>query len=544
MYLNSPFIAISQMINPVKKTIMSDNSSATFYDLSSTKLDFQGTLIHQADPFQELELTIQLAPPQTTTPDLAMQNKEHQAIFEHPLKRTYLDHKELATLFGATSEVMEAVKGFYSKQNLKITSSNALARTITVKGNIASIDKAFQTSIGVYQCPNQFVFLAYQGLLKIPTELHGMIQNVTGITTLLKSEYRMPTSPEDETLLKAKSAPKGFTAQQLAKAYNYPENLTGKGQTIGIVELGGVYKKSDVQKYFKLMKLKVPKIIEVGTPIDDSNLLNNSEVTLDLQVAGTIAPAATLVIYYANTIAEAMALAIQDTKNKPTVISISWAGSEFNYNSAQIAQLNEVFYQAALLGITVLGASGDHGGKNSKQFPNVSIPSSSPLVIGCGGTTITLNDDDSIDTEVVWSQSNGTIGSGGGFSNLYPLPNYQHSAVVSYPYKTNSRGVPDMSANADAVNGYRVVFNGIEMAIGGTSASTPMIAGLFALFNESLGSQLGFVNPWLYQFIGEGFRHITEGNNGVYQAAAPWSPTAGMGSPNGQKLLELFKAGA
>ena len=58
---------------------------------------------------------------------------------------------------------------------------------------------------------------------------------------------------------------------------------------------------------------------------------------------------------------EAMQLAIQDTKNKPDIMSISWAGSEYNYTPLQVSQLNELFYEAALLGITVLAASGDHG---------------------------------------------------------------------------------------------------------------------------------------------------------------------------------------
>ena len=81
------------------------------------------------------------------------------------------------------------------------------------------------------------------------------------------------------------------------------------------------------------------------------------------------------------------------------------------------------------------------------------------------------------------------------------------------------------------------------MPIGGTSASTPLIAGLIALMNESLGYRLGFINTYLYQFAGqEAFFQVVNGNNGYFPAARYWSPAAGLGSPNGVNLLECFQA--
>ncbi len=519
-------------------------STPQSYPVAATKLDFQGTLIHQPDPFQELELLIQLSRPTQTQPSQGMMSREQKTIYLPSHQRDYLSHDELADLVGASEASVTLLTEFLEKFEIKVVKTDLLARTVRVKGMIAAINKAFQVQIGVYQGPNRFVFLAYHDMLKVPANLISVVQNVTGITTLLKSEYRIPSDPEEEGDLQG-STPKGYTALQLAEAYKFPINkFKGKGQVIGIIELGGVYKKSDITTYFKKLGIKAPKIIEVGTPIDDSNLLNNSEVTLDLQVAGTVAPEATLVVYYGNTIAEAMKLAVQDTKNKPSVISISWAGSEYNYSKFQLNQLNEIFYEAALLGITVIAASGDSGGLNGKKFPNVNIPASNPLVLGCGGTNVTLNSDNSIKSEVVWNQNNGQIGSGGGYSHVYPLPAFQHAAVAAYPYaQGTTRGVPDVSANADGTNGYRVVFNGMDVVIGGTSAATPLVAGLIALINESLGYRLGFINTSIYQFAHEdAFFNITEGNNGVYHAAPGWSPATGLGTPNGQKLLELFTA--
>jgi kumamolisin len=172
----------------------------------------------------------------------------------------------------------------------------------------------------------------------------------------------------------------------------------------------------------------------------------------------------------------------------------------------------------------------------------VSLPSSNPLVLGCGGTIDTLADGH-LQSQVVWNEASGQDASGGGYSMLYPQPYYQYRAVGKYPYqKSTMRGVPDVAADASGVQGYRVVFNGQDVVIGGTSAATPFTAALLTLISQQLGYRLGFLSSVLYGFAGsEAFRPITEGNNQLYNAAPYWNPCTGLGSLVGEQLLQLLQ---
>jgi kumamolisin len=522
-------------------------SDQKFVPIVDSKLNFQGTEIHQANPLQDIEIVVHFNPPNDTNLQKELYQKGTKTVTEVPSKRNYLTRKELESYVGIQDKALKAVSDYFISQGFKKGAINRLSKTASFKGNIALVDRALKVQIGVYQGPNRFVFLAYKGYLSVPVDIANYIDNITGITELLKSEYRIPSYTEnaEDAVDTLKAVPqKGYKTEQLMKAYSFPTDASGKGECMAIIELGGMYKQSDLEEYFKLRGLKTPKIEIVGTPIDDSNLLNNSEVTIDIQIAGTVAPGAKLVVYYANTILEAMRLIIADTKNKPSVISCSWAGSEYNYSASEIRELNQVFFEAACLGITVIAASGDHGAYNSKTFLNVSIPSSHPLIIGCGGTTPVLSDNDEIKSDQVWNQENGKIGSGGGFSGLYPAPQYQYAALAKYPFaKGHTRGVPDLAVSSNGEGGYAIVFNGMQVPISGTSAGTPLIAGLICLLNEKLGYKLGFINTYLYQAAGtKAFLPILKGNNGYYTAANYWSPATGLGSPVGEKLLEQFKA--
>jgi kumamolisin len=63
-------------------------------------------------------------------------------------------------------------------------------------------------------------------------------------------------------------------------------------------------------------------------------------------------------------------------------------------------------------------------------------------------------------------------------------------------------------------------------------------AGLFALINQSLGANVGYVNPLLYTAKEEAtFHDITSGNNDGYSAGPGWDACTGLGSPDGTALL-------
>jgi kumamolisin len=267
---------------------------------------------------------------------------------------------------------------------------------------------------------------------------------------------------------------------------------------------------------------------------------------LDIEVAGAIAPGAKIVVYFApNTDAgflDAIAAAIHDTTNKPSVISISWGGPEANWTAQAMTAFDQAFQAAAAMGITVCVASGDNGSDDGvgDGADHVDFPASSPFALACGGTNLRASDT-SITQEKVWNEGPGNGATGGGVSGFFALPPYQEGLQVR---KTSGatqalamRGVPDVCGDADPATGYDVRVDGQNTVIGGTSAVAPLWAGLIARINAAKARRAGFINPHLY-VNASALHDITQGNNGDFAAETGWDACTGLGSPNGQKVAD------
>ena len=202
---------------------------------------------------------------------------------------------------------------------------------------------------------------------------------------------------------------------------------------------------------------------------------------LDIEVVGSVAPGAQIVLYFAKDASDqgfldALTAAVMDPNNDLTAISISWGGPEGGKgqdNAAQATQqfqdnFDQALQSAAHLGITVCVASGDSGSANyAADNPNwdggahVDFPASSPHALACGGTRITVAGS-SITDEVVWHPGPNS-GTGGGVSRYFDLPSFQANAGVPNavnPAGPVMRGVPDVSGDAASESGYRVLCDG------------------------------------------------------------------------------------
>jgi tripeptidyl-peptidase-1 len=142
--------------------------------------------------------------------------------------------------------------------------------------------------------------------------------------------------------------------------------------------------------------------------------------------------------------------------------------------------------------------------------------------------------------------------SAGGFSNVFPIPEWQASVVESYLstlgntnaglFNASGRGFPDIAAyGANA----QIFVGGAQTPVFGTSISSPIFASVIALVNDKLLEAgkpvLGFLNPWLYANPGA-LNDITTGNslgcgtNG-FPAVTGWDPVTGLGTPIFASLL-------
>jgi subtilase family serine protease len=329
-----------------------------------------------------------------------------------------------------------------------------------------------------------------------------------------------------------------WNVPDLCEAYNWPTGLGGGG-VIAIVELGGGWVQSDMDQFFSSINQPVPQITDVsvdGTQnnpnqhIGDPQGDPDGEVALDIEVAAAAyfvatGKPATIRVYWAKDIAPAVRAATADGCD---VCSISWGADEANWGAAAGQDMEQAATDATVAGMAVFAASGDNDSSDGGPNPaNVDLPASAPHVVGCGGTRKTPTD------ETVWNNDPGNPsghGTGGGFSTLFPLPDWQ-IGVPNGP----GRMVPDVSADADPNTGYNIVVHGTQTPIGGTSAVAPLYAGLFAAF----GTKLGWVTPQLYlnQVC---FNDITQGDNGAFRAGIGPDPCTGIGSPIGAKLAGLF----
>lgn len=498
--------------------------------------------------------------------------------------RTYLTRDEQAANHGADPADLQKVELFAQQNGLRVVGSNAAQRSVTLAGTAPVFSKAFAVDLKTYTS-NESSYRGREGEIFLPEALTGIVTSVTGLDNrpFAKPHFRiqhgtgahaMTAGAGASASARAPSIPPGFTPQDLATIYNFPKTLDGTGQTIAILELGGGFHPAELATYFQQVGLaKAPKVTAAtfpngGTNSPGTNALdpNNPdvEVMLDIEVAGSIAPGANIVVYFApdatdQSFLNVLSAIVHDNVNKPSIVSISWGGPEQNATVQFQNEFDRILQSAAQMGVTVCVAAGDNGSADfATNDPNwdhkahVDFPASSSFALACGGTNLTASNG-AISSEVVWHDG-ANDGTGGGVSRFFALPTYQQNAGVPKavdPVGPVMRGVPDVAGDAAPATGYRVLCDGTHFPdpaqglppVGGTSAVAPLWAGLIARLNQGLGKPVGFLNPLLYAIpsSANAFHDITSGTNGNYKAKAGWDPCTGLGSPNGQNLLTALK---
>jgi len=494
-----------------------------------------------------------------------------------PRERTYLTREEHAERHGGDPADIAKVEAFAREHGLRVAHSDAAARTVTLSGTAEQYSEAFGVKLEMYQAGN-VKFRGREGEISIPENLTGIVTSVTGLDNrpFAKPHYRIRRGAAQTAaatgggaVSAAASVPSGFTPVQLAALYNFPQNLNGTGQTIAILELGGGFRNTELNTYFQSIGIANPPSVTAatftngGTNNPGTNALdpNNPdvEVMLDIEVAGSIAPGAKIVVYFApdasdQSFLNVMSAIVNDNVNKPNVVSISWGGPEESASQQFMNEFDQLLQSAGHLGMTVCVAAGDNGSADfAADDPNwdgqahVDFPASSPNALACGGTQLSASST-AITGEVVWDDGKND-GTGGGVSQFFALPSYQQNAGVppaTDPAGPVMRGVPDVAGDAAPASGYRVLCDGTSFPdasqglppVGGTSAVAPLWAGLIARINQGLAKPVGLLQPLLYAAPADTtLRDITKGNNGDYKAGKGWDACTGLGSPNGQNLL-------
>ncbi|QDD83827.1 S53 family peptidase [Bacillus cereus] len=350
----------------------------------------------------------------------------------------------------------------------------------------------------------------------------------------------------------------GYFPQDIKRLYNIPDELTGEGQTIGILEFSNGYNLRDAEQFWRMHGISSPQVTFVsidGTANDGGRNADDEEATLDLQWAGAIAPGAHIIVYeadgasfenFAQSVTKTLQYILNDTQYHPSILSISYGDAEISFNSAEVRQWGDLISKLDSKGITVCISSGDQGAyglhnPNGPKTRHADGPATAPMAIAVGGTSIQPDG-----TETAWTfNTDENMGAtGGGFSSIFAKPDYQNNI------SNDTRGIPDISCNADPLYGYQIIFQGQKMSVGGTSVSCPVFAAVIALANQrrkqqGMSSLSSLVKILYSNGIQSAYRDITVGNNSYndvigYEAETGWDACTGFGSFDATKLIEYL----
>jgi hypothetical protein len=360
----------------------------------------------------------------------------------------------------------------------------------------------------------------------ISQEPHSAVCGATGARFACRARVRTDAAKKITPF----ATPKGFGPADLASAYKI-DTTKGNGAVIAIVDAFHYPNaESDLATYRSQFGLPpctkasgcFQQVNQNGqtSPLPGTAPANDDwtvEAALDLDLASAACPKCKLILVEAQDDQGNGLFVSQNAAASlgADVISDSWGGPSDGNDLSEDAQ----FFTHA--GVAIFVASGDNG--NTGSTPD--YPSTSEHVIGVGGTSLVKSSNARGWTEGAWS------GAGSSCSALTPKPSWQSQTVCA------KRAAADLSAVADPNTGL-AVFNagaGGWIVVGGTSAASPFVAGVFAAYG--IGSN---DSSYPYQHASQ-FFDVTSGKNGscgtiLCNAGAGWDGPTGIGTPNGAVL--------
>jgi uncharacterized protein (TIGR03437 family) len=472
-----------------------------------------------------------------------------------PSYHQWLSPEQYADRFGLSVTNLARVAAWLKSSGFKIEYTARGRDWIAFSGTAGQVEAALHTAVHRYRIGNELHFAASTEPV-LPAELKPMVGSILGLNDFHPKSMVKPAYVSNGAYSLAPS--------DLATIYDintlYGQGVNGTGEKIAIVGQSAV-DISDVQQFrmnFGLPALQIT-LMSNGTPPHNSDDL--IEADLDLEWAGAIAPNAALIYIYSDD-ADSSAFYAIDQKVAP-IVSESFGRCEGDIVPSAAAQYEAEAKKANAQGMTWVVSSGDsgaagcdHGAAVAVNGLAVSFPASVPEVTAVGGTEFQEGNGN------YWSATNGANGglalgyipemawndtgalsdlcnyspppngagaapcpalaaTGGGVSMLFPKPSWQVGPGVP---AAGQRDVPDIAlAASDGHDPYNIVSSGQIIQVGGTSAATPVFAGMLALLNQALKQNgAGNINASLYGLAlsSPSMFHDVVNNNNIVPCAA------------------------
>jgi pseudomonalisin len=492
----------------------------------------------------------------------------------------FLTPAQFTATYAPTAAQADAVATYLRSEGFSGVTLSSNRLYVTAVGTAAEAQQAFNTSLASFRQNGRDVF-ANTSAAQVPASLAGTVLSVLGLNDVSGFSFPLQTKTSASSAAPAASAatncqldptsgsPYGlceYTPQEFRSAYD-TGTKTGSGTAIAIMAEGDL---SGVVKDLRTAEAafgepQVPYTIEpVGVPSSDTS--GADEWDLDTQYStGMASTVKRLYIYDTTTLTDSdIGLEFNHWASQ----DLAKAGSasfgeceEQPYVDGLMVTNDEVMNEAAVQGQTMHASSGDTGGQScavaptngvpESGLPEVNYPCSSQYIVCVGGTSLFTNANGSYDTELGW------YAGGGGVSTFEDSPSWQSCVVPSNSGSTLGvgRGAPDIAMDADANTGADVYVNGSPEEVGGTSLSSPLALGAWAVAETANANHLGFASPLLYGLYpsaanctdgiatpptgqlgtsssdpGYPLHDVVLGSNGTYAAAPGWDYVTGLGS--------------
>lgn len=387
--------------------------------------------------------------PQGVTVHFVLRNRNPLPLAELSKGLIRMSIAEFSEKYGADPAALDGFVKFVEEKGLTVVDQNQAWRTVSLQGSAESIlglfplpPKIAQVVEGVFDLPlpPSTVDTAATAAQPKPTGygvLKASVPAALQAAAAFERRGGTPSSPVPRSVAPdsrggTPSPPlppvpivPSYTPPQFADFYDFPANL-GKGECVGVLELGGGYQASDMETFFDTLGIEMPKIIDVGPnkwATDPSVFWINFEVTMDVQIVASCVPEATTVVYFAGAQTDAeitawtfyklFCMSLFDEVNTPSVLTLSGGLPEnltLFWTLQEAQMINNLLPSASALGVTVCLPSGDSGSiypAYSGMFAAPTIPyfpGSSPWVLCCGGTTLNIVELGLVQEEKVWNR--------------------------------------------------------------------------------------------------------------------------------------------
>ncbi|KAK6974942.1 family S53 protease-like protein [Favolaschia claudopus] len=503
-----------------------------------------------------------------------------------PEFRKWLSPEEIKSFVAPSPTTLTAFTAFLSSNGLESSAISPFGDWHTLTLPVSQANTLFGAKFTNYTHPALRAPITRTLSLSLPAELSGHVEVVHPSTMFTATKPRLaPSVPNfdydfDFDFAKradasatapaecdATNPANGITPACLQALYNIPKTpATQRNNALMVTSYGEWAETADLQAFLTQFRPDLPSnhnqtfstiSLDNGTNPQEPGV-GGTEADLDVEYAAGIATSVPLHFLSVGDFDLDLGIGFLDTAtylattpDPPTVVSTSYGDVEEAFGESMARKICDGYAAATARGISLLFASGDGGvsgghddGENCGLFVSV-FPASCPWVTAVG-STIGFNPEVAINF------------TGGGFSSYFPQPPYQTTPVStflktlppSFPgtgkFNPAHRAFPDLALQG---KNFFINLGGRVGRIGGTSASTPVAAGIISLINDRLLEEgkpvLGFLNPFIYAHPGA-FNDIVVGHNSggrcpassaAFDAAPGWDPLTGLGTPNYPDLL-------